>query len=217
MSSSDRKSVEVVWHNGNVQAKDRSLLLGQRPRLTIWLTGLSAFGKLTLAFALDRHLVDIGHACYVLNGDNLRHKLNEDLGGSCQDRTENIRRTTEVARLTNDAGLIVIAAFISPCRGRRKFVQHIIGSEHFVEIYLNTFIQVCEARDPKGLYKRARAVKISGFTGVNDPYESPVSPFLAIDTSSAPFKKGAEKLLSALISRINLAESYKQEKLENAR
>ena len=115
MSSNDIKPADVVWHDGHVQTKDRSQLLGQRP-ITVWLNGLSASGKSTLAFALERHLVNIGHACYVLDGDNVRHGLNKDLGFSHQDRTENIRRIAEVARLMNDAGLIVVTAFISPYR-----------------------------------------------------------------------------------------------------
>lgn len=203
MFSNEKKSAEVVWHNGDVQARDRSLLLGQRP-VTVWLTGLSASGKSTLAFALERHLVDIGHACYVLDGDNVRHTLNKDLGFSHEDRTENIRRIAEVARLMNDAGLIVITAFISPYRDDRRLAQQIVGSEHFIEIYVNTPIEACEARDPKGMYKRARAGEILGFTGVNAPYEPPETPHLVIDTSSASLVECAEKLFSELISRITV-------------
>jgi adenylyl-sulfate kinase len=215
MFSSDKKSAEVVWHNGDVQARDRSLLLGQRP-VTVWLTGLSASGKSTLAFALERHLVDIGHACYVLDGDNVRHTLNKDLGFSHDDRTENIRRIAEVARLMNDAGLIVITAFISPYCDDRRLAQQIIGSEQFVEIYVNTPIEACEARDPKGMYKRARAGEILGFTGVNAPYEPPESPHLVIDTSSAPLAECAGMLFSVLISRISVAESDKSELVGNS-
>jgi adenylyl-sulfate kinase len=205
MSSEVIKPAEVVWHDGNVQAKDRSQLLGQRP-LTIWLTGLSASGKSTLAFALERHLVDVGHACYVLDGDNVRHGLNKDLGFSHQDRTENIRRIAEVSRLMNDAGLIVITAFISPYRDDRELAKQIIGAEHFVEIYVNTPIEACEARDPKNMYKRARAGEISGFTGVNAPYEPPVAPDLTMGTSTDSPSECAGKMLSRLISRIAVTE-----------
>jgi|AntAceMinimDraft_1070359.scaffolds.fasta_scaffold22184_1 adenylyl-sulfate kinase len=199
------KPGEVVWHDGHVQLEDRSRLLGQRP-LTIWLTGLSASGKSTLAFALERHLIEIGHACYVLDGDNVRHSLNKDLGFSHQDRTENIRRIAEVSRLMNDAGLIVITAFISPYLDDRELAKQIISTENFVEIYVNTPIEVCEARDPKSMYKRARAGEISGFTGVNAPYEPPVAPDLTMDTSTASPSECAGKLLTELISRIAISE-----------
>ena len=210
MSSDKIKATEVVWHNGGVQAKDRSQLLGQRP-ITIWLTGLSASGKSTLAFALERNFVDAGHACYVLDGDNVRHRLNKDLGFSPQDRTENIRRIAEVARLMNDAGLIVITAFISPYRDDRKSARNIIGAANFMEIYVSTPIETCEARDPKGMYKRARAGELTGFTGVNAPYESPTAADMTIDTSSAPPSECAAKLLSGLISRIAVPECAKPE------
>ncbi len=204
MSSNEIKAVEVVWHNGDVQAKDRCQLLGQRP-ITIWLTGLSASGKSSLAFALERHFVEVGHACYVLDGDNIRHRLNNDLGFSHKDRTENIRRIAEVARLMNDAGLIVITAFISPYRDDRESARCIIGAENFVEIYVSTPIEICEARDPKGMYKRARAGQLTEFTGVNAPYEPPAVADMAIDTSSAPPSECAAKLLSVLLPRIAVA------------
>lgn len=209
MSSDDIKPTGVVWHDGHVQTEDRSHLLGQRP-ITVWLTGLSASGKSTLAFALERRLVDIGHACYVLDGDNIRHGLNRDLGFSHQDRTENIRRIAEVARLMNEAGLIVITAFISPYRNDRQLAREIVGAEYFVEVYVNTPIETCEARDPKGMYKRARAGEIAGFTGVNDPYESPETPELTMDTSIASPSEGAEQLLAAVMARIAVPEGERQ-------
>jgi len=149
MSSDDIKQADVVWHDGHVQTEDRSHLLGQRP-LTVWLTGLSASGKSTLAFALERRLVDIGHACYVLDGDNIRHGLNKDLGFSHQDRAENIRRIAEVARLMNNAGLIVTMICISPYRDVRQLAQAIVGAERFMEVYVSTPIETCEAREPRG-------------------------------------------------------------------
>lgn len=155
----------------------------------------------------------MGHACYVLDGDNIRHGLNKDLGFTHQDRTENIRRIAEVARLMNDAGLIVITAFISPYREDRELAKQIIGPEHFVEIYVNTPIEACEARDPKTMYKRARAGEILGFTGVNAPYEPPISPVMTIDTSTYSPSQCAGKLLSGLISRIAVAEGDKQNTL----
>lgn len=215
MSSEDIKPALVIWHDGHVRTDDRSHLLGQRP-LTIWLTGLSASGKSTLAFALERRLVDAGHACYVLDGDNIRHGLNKDLGFSHQDRTENIRRIAEVARLMNDAGLIVITAFISPYRDDRQLARKIVGMENFVEVYVSTPIETCEARDPKGMYKRARAGRISGFTGVNDPYESPATPDLTIDTSIASPSECAGKLLAEVIARIALSNGEKQPTLKGS-
>jgi adenylyl-sulfate kinase len=209
MSSDDIKPAGIVWHDGHVQTEDRSHLLGQRP-ITVWLTGLSASGKSTLAFALERRLVNTGYACYVLDGDNIRHGLSKDLGFSHQDRTENIRRIAEVARLMNNAGLIVITAFISPYRDDRRLAREIVGAERFVEVYVNTPIGTCEARDPKGMYKRARAGQISGFTGVNDPYESPGTPDLTINTSIASPSKCAEKLLTQIMDRIAVSESGKQ-------
>lgn len=199
MSSDISKSspAEVVWHGGQVHPEHRSRLLGQQP-LTIWLTGLSASGKSTLAFALERSLVDLGRACYVLDGDNVRHGLNKDLGFSHEDRTENIRRIAEVARLMNDAGLIVITAFISPYREDRRLAREIIGPDRFFEIHLNTPIATCEARDPKGMYKRARAGAIDGFTGVGAPYEPPESPAMKIDTSIASLPEHVGKVLSEL-------------------
>jgi adenylylsulfate kinase len=165
-----------------------------------------------LAFALERQFIDIGHACYVLDGDNVRHRLNKDLGFSPHDRTENIRRIAEVAHLMNDAGLIVITAFISPYRDDRNSARSIIGAENFMEIYVSTPIEICEARDPKGMYKRARAGQLMEFTGVNAPYEPPVAADMTIDTSSTPPSECAGKLLSGLLPRIAVFECIKPNK-----
>ena len=190
-------NVQVVWHRSNVTTGDRERLLGQRP-LTLWLTGLSASGKSTLAFALERKLIDAGRACYVLDGDNVRHGLNGDLGFSASDRAENIRRIAEVARLMNDAGLIVITAFISPYQADREVARAIVGNESYKEVYVNTSIAVCESRDPKGLYKKARAGEVIDFTGVSSTYEPPVNPDILIDTHQV-------SLLNALDQLVNLA------------
>ncbi len=201
-------TVEVVWHGGQVHAEDRSRLLGQAP-ITLWLTGLSASGKSTLAFALERLLVDLGRACYVLDGDNVRHGLNKNLGFSHEDRTENIRRIAEVARLMNDAGLIVITAFISPYREDRRLAQDIIGSDRFFEIHVSTPLEICETRDPKGMYRRARAGEIKGFTGVGAPYEPPDSPAMAIDTSVTTIAACAQQVLATLAARLALPDSLR--------
>lgn len=210
MCSNIIKPENVVWHKGSVQHQDRCQLFGQQP-ITVWLTGLSASGKSTLAFALERQLTDIGHACYVLDGDNIRHGLNNNLGFSHQDRTENIRRIAEVAHLMNDAGLIVITSFISPYRDDRELARQIIGTDRFAEIYINTPIELCEERDPKGMYKRARSGEISEFTGVNAPYEPPLNPTMSINTTSGPSSECADKLLSALMPRITLSQNDREE------
>jgi adenylyl-sulfate kinase len=177
----DKKN--VVWHEGHVSSEDRARLLGQKPA-TVWLTGLSGAGKSTLAYALEKHLWMEGRACYVLDGDNVRHGLNRDLGFSHEDRTENIRRVAEVARLMNDAGLIVITAFISPYHDDRSIARAAVGEGRFVEVYLSTPLDVCEARDPKGFYKRARAGNLPGYTGISAPYEIPENPGITLDTSA---------------------------------
>ena len=178
----EKKSSNVVWQEGHICRHERQTLLGQLP-YTLWLTGLSAAGKSTLAFALEHELIKQGRACYVLDGDNVRHGLNRDLGFSDLDRTENIRRIAEVARLMNDAGLIVITAFISPLRLDRALAQQIIGDDQYREIYVSTSIEVCESRDPKGLYKKAREGFVKDFTGISAPYETPLHPALRLDTA----------------------------------
>lgn len=188
-------SRDVAWHGGQVGRKDRESLLDQTA-MTIWLTGLSASGKSTLAFALERELIDQGRACYVLDGDNVRHGLNRNLGFSHEDRTENIRRIAEVARLMNDAGLIVITAFISPYRADRSAAREVIGATSFCEVFVSTSLAVCESRDPKGLYTKARAGKMADFTGISSPYEAPELPDLVIDTSQLPLDQAVSQLIS---------------------
>lgn len=188
---------DLTWHVGNIGPSQRQQLLAQRP-LTIWLTGLSGSGKSTLAGALERQLWLGGRACYVLDGDNVRHGLNNDLGFSPADRKENIRRIAEVARLMNDAGLIVITAFISPYREDRANARAIIGAEFFREIYVSTPLAICEQRDPKGLYQKARQGQLPEFTGVSAPYEPPLQADMAIDTSSGDIDDCVKRLLTAL-------------------
>ncbi len=191
-------SALIVSHAGLVSKAERSRLLHQLP-VTIWLTGLSAAGKSTLAFALERALIDLGHACYVLDGDNVRHGLNQNLGFSHEDRTENIRRIAEVAKLMNDAGLVVITAFISPYRADRKLAQEIIGSDYFREVYVSTPLTVCESRDPKGLYIKARQGSVLEFTGVSSPYEEPLHPDLLIDTAHLTLELAVAQLISLAV------------------
>jgi len=175
----------VYWHAGTVADEARARQFGHAP-LTLWLTGLSGAGKSTLAYALETRLYDARQRCAVLDGDNLRHHLNHDLGFTEADRTENLRRAAEVARLMNDVGLIVITAFISPLRADRDMAREIIGADRFVEVHVCTALDVCEARDPKGLYARARGGLIPQFTGVSSPYEAPAAPSLRLDTGAMP-------------------------------
>ncbi|MEF8732009.1 MAG: adenylyl-sulfate kinase [Candidatus Accumulibacter meliphilus] len=189
----------IIWHTGQVSSADRAVLLGQVPR-TLWLTGLSAAGKSTLAFTLERELHDRGRACTVLDGDNVRHGLNRNLGFSPADRSENIRRIAEVARLMNDAGLIVITAFISPWRADRAAARAIIGAARFLEVHVSTPLAVCEARDPKGFYGQARRGELPAFTGVSSPYEPPEQAALTLDTAQLALAEAVEQL-ARLLSR----------------
>ncbi len=196
-----RVSRNVTVQRGRVTDVDRAQLLRQRP-LTVWLTGLSGSGKSTIAHALEQRLVAQGHACFVLDGDNLRHGLNRDLGFSPEDRRENVRRVAEAARLMNDAGLIVITALISPYREDRAMARRIVGDERYFETYLAADVEACEQRDPKGLYAKARRGEIADFTGVNAPYEMPDDPALVLDTAAESLDRCVDDLLAALRPRI---------------
>lgn len=189
---------DIVWQKGLVSHAERSSLLRQKP-LTIWFTGLSGAGKSTLAFALEQKLLQAGRLCYVLDGDNLRHGLNRDLGFSAKDRQENIRRVAEVAHLMNDAGLLVITAFISPFRQDREMARDIIGKDRFLEVFLDPGLEVCEARDIKGLYQMARNGSLPNFTGVSSPYEAPDRPDIRLDTGRMPLENCLELLLKQVM------------------
>jgi len=193
----------LVWHQTHVTRDDRIRFFRQEPA-TIWLTGLSGAGKSTLAFALEKRLLEMGQASYVLDGDNVRHGLNRDLGFSPADRTENIRRIAEVARLMNDAGMIAITAFISPYREDREVARNVIGAENFIEVHVSTSLAVCEERDSKGFYKRARAGEMPGFTGISAPYEPPFDPVLALDTAATGTASCVEAVLAVLVPRIKV-------------
>lgn len=190
----------IVWHKSQVSVSERQAMTGHHP-FVLWFTGLSGAGKSTLAFALERQLIKNGIACFVLDGDNVRHGLNRDLGFTPSERAENIRRVAEVARLMNDAGLVVITSFISPFRQDRTTARAIIGHERFVEIYLNTSLKTCEQRDTKGLYRKARAGEISDFTGISSPYESPEKATLILDTALITVDACVESLLQVVIAR----------------
>ncbi|WOT05808.1 adenylyl-sulfate kinase [Shewanella youngdeokensis] len=171
----------IVWHPHSIDQKSRAQQKGQNPVL-LWFTGLSGSGKSTLAGALEHALFDAGFHTYLLDGDNVRHGLCEDLGFSAVDRDENLRRVGEVAKLMVDAGLVVLSAFISPTKEERDRVRALFEAGQFIEVHLSTQLAVCEARDPKGLYKKARAGEIKDFTGISAPYEVPDAAELTIDT-----------------------------------
>jgi adenylylsulfate kinase len=180
----EQKATHVTWHKSNVSRDDRTKLLKQ-VGCTLWLTGLPSSGKSTTAFCVEHELTTRGHLAYVLDGDNVRHGLNKNLGFSADDRAENIRRIGEVAKLFADAGCVAMTAFISPYRRDRDQARalHAAAGIPFVEIYVDTPVAVCEQRDPKGLYAKARRGELRGFTGVDDPYEPPTHPEMVLKTA----------------------------------
>lgn len=197
-ASASPVSANITKETSLVSAQQRAAVMGQRG-ITIWMTGLSGSGKSTIAKHLEKRLLEEGRACFILDGDNMRHGLNRDLGFSAPDRTENIRRVAEVARLFNQAGVIVLTSFISPYRKDREDASAIIGTDSFLEVHVSTPLEVCEERDPKGLYKKARAGEIAQFTGITDPYEPPAAPFLEIPTQETPIEEAVERIHQAIL------------------
>jgi len=193
-------ATNVTWHHGEVSADDRRALLGHRPAC-LWLTGLSGSGKSTLARRVEKRLVERGVQAYVLDGDNVRHGLNADLGFSPAEREENIRRIGQVARLFVDSGAVVLAAFISPYRADRAKVRALFDEGDFVEVHVATPLAECEKRDPKGLYVKARAGEIPSFTGISAPYEAPESPEIRVDTAGADLDACARTIVDWLVER----------------
>ncbi|MCX7624724.1 MAG: adenylyl-sulfate kinase [Candidatus Sumerlaeaceae bacterium] len=196
-----RQAQNITWHPGHVTREERNNLLGQRP-CCIWLTGLSACGKSTIAMALEQVLIQRGYPAYVLDGDNIRHGLNKNLGFSPEDRAENIRRIGEVAKLFVDAGLIVITSFISPYRADRDRVRSIMLPGEFIEVFVDAPIEVCAARDPKGLYAKAFRGDIKEFTGISPeaPYEPPLSPEIHLRTDTMNVEECVETILQYLLA-----------------
>jgi adenylyl-sulfate kinase len=192
---------QVVPVQGKVDASMRAAVTGQQP-VTVWLTGLSGAGKSTLAVELERRLIDARHPALLLDGDNLRTGLSRDLGFKPADRHENIRRVAEVARLVNDAGVVAIAAFISPYRADREMARAVVGEERFMEVHVSAPLEVCERRDPKGMYRKARRGELPEFTGVSAPYEAPERPALVVDTGDHGVDECSAQLLAAVRSRI---------------
>lgn len=192
------KSKNIYWHEGNITKKDRERLAKHRG-VCLWFTGLSGSGKSSIARETENLLYEKGIRTYVLDGDNIRHGLNSDLGFSPEDRNENIRRIGEVAKLFVDAGIIVMTAFISPYRQDRDRVRKILNEGEFIEIYVEADLETCEKRDPKGLYKKARSGEIKEFTGISAPYEKPENPELIINTSKETnVKENSKKVVEYL-------------------
>ena len=197
---SNPKSRNIVWHEGIVTREDREKMAGHKG-CTIWMTGLSGSGKSTLAVALEKVLIDRGVRTFVLDGDNVRHGLNKDLGFSPADRNENIRRIGEVAKLFTDAGVVNITAFISPYRADRDQVRSLMADGDFIEAYVSCPVEVCEERDPKGLYKKARAGEIPEFTGISAPYEAPEKAEITLHTGSDAKEETLRQLVGYLEER----------------
>ncbi|WP_437203915.1 adenylyl-sulfate kinase [Planctomicrobium sp. SH664] len=191
----EQKATNVHWHAHRVSTADRRKLNGHKG-CVLWFTGLSASGKSTVANTVDHKLNELGKHTYILDGDNIRMGLNKNLGFSAEDRAENIRRIGEVSKLFADAGVITVTAFISPYRADRDAVRALMAPGEFVEVLVDASLETCEKRDPKGLYKKARAGELKGFTGIDDPYEPPTNPELVLDSNT----KGIDELADEVIA-----------------
>jgi adenylylsulfate kinase len=196
----DITSENIVWHQQTLSKAERSTLKNQRSAI-LWFTGFSGSGKSTVANALEQALHQRGYHTYLLDGDNVRHGLNKNLGFSAEDRVENIRRIGEVAKLFVDSGAIVLTAFISPYRVDRRLVRELVDDGEFIEVFVDTPLEVCESRDPKGLYKKARAGEIKGFTGIDDPYEIPEHPEITLHTDQKSVEESVVEILDELKAR----------------
>ena len=193
----ESKSTNIKWHHGKITREDRVALMKQKG-LTVWLTGLSGSGKSTIAVELEHALLENGHQAYILDGDNIRHGLNKNLGFSPDDRSENIRRIGEVAKLFTDSNIITITAFISPYRADRDNARRLQKPGEFIEVYVKCPLEVCEERDTKGLYKKARAGEVKEFTGISAPYEEPENAEMIIDTSEMNLEQSVRAILKYL-------------------
>lgn len=191
------KSQNITWHHAIITKEDRERLLGQKG-VTLWFTGLSQSGKSTLATEVEKILSERGYITFILDGDNIRHGLNRNLGFSPEDREENIRRIGEVAHLFSQAGIINMTAFISPYRADRKKARDLAKEGEFIEIFCRCSLEACEKRDGKGLYKKARAGEVPEFTGISAPYEEPECPEITIDTDKETIEQGVRKIISYL-------------------
>ena len=196
----ETKATHITWHQEAITRQDRETLLGQSGAL-LWFTGLSASGKSTVANALTQRLHQMSKLTYVLDGDNIRHGLNKNLGFSPEDRKENIRRIAEVGRLFADAGLITTTAFISHYREDRDSARALIGSERFIEIFVKASLETCQSRDPKGLYEKAIKGEIKEFTGISAPYEEPLKPEITLDADKLSVEEEVDQIIAYLIEK----------------
>lgn len=197
-------SKNIVWHDHHVSQQQRAKLKEQKPCI-LWFTGLSGSGKSTIANAVELKLNELGKHTYLLDGDNIRMGLNRGLGFSDEDRVENIRRIGEVSKLFVDSGLIVLTAFISPFQKERNSVRELVGNGEFIEVFVDTPLEVCEGRDPKGLYKKAKKGEIPNFTGISSPYEAPNKPEIHIQTDTMSIEEAAYTIINYLQARGYLA------------
>ncbi len=193
----EQKATNVTWHDHTVSKAERQKLMGHKSAV-LWFTGLSGAGKSTVANTVDHLLHSKGIHTYVLDGDNVRMGLNKNLGFSAEDRAENIRRIGEVAKLFCHSGVFVLTAFISPYRADRDKAREILDQGEFIEVYVNASLETCEGRDPKGLYKKARAGEIKGFTGIDDPYEEPAKPEIVLDADKKSIDELAQEVVDYL-------------------
>jgi len=195
----------IVWHSSTIKLEDRKKLLNQKP-FVLWFTGLSASGKSTIANIVEQKLFKMKYKTYLLDGDNVRHGLNKDLGFDENSRVENIRRIGEVAKLFNDSGLIVLTAFISPFVSDRKLVRDLFSEGYFLEVFIDSSLEVCEKRDPKGLYKKARSGEIDNFTGISSPYEKPENPEIHLLNNDAQLEDLSNEIIYFLIKNKYIEE-----------
>ena len=191
---------DIVWHNTTINSDNRNKLLNQTPFI-LWFTGLSASGKSTLANIVEQKLFQMNYKTYLLDGDNVRHGLNKDLGFSEESRVENIRRIGEVAKLFLDSGIIVLTAFISPFNSDRELARSLVRKEQFIEIFIDSSLEVCEKRDPKGMYAKARNGEISNFTGISSPYESPENPEIHVINNTITLDNASNQIINYLIEK----------------
>ena len=191
---------DIVWHNTTINSNNRNKLLNQTPFI-LWFTGLSASGKSTLANIVEQKLFQMNYKTYLLDGDNVRHGLNKDLGFNEESRVENIRRIGEVAKLFLDSGIIVLTAFISPFNSDRDLARSLVRKEQFIEIFIDSSLEVCEKRDPKGMYAKARNGEISNFTGISSPYESPENPEIHVINNTITLDNASNQIINYLIEK----------------
>ena len=196
----NKKSTNIVWEKSLITRQDREALNGHKS-FVLWFTGLSGSGKSTLAHAVEKKLYENGCSTFVLDGDNVRHGLSSNLSFSEDDRKENIRRIGEAAKLMTEAGIIALTAFISPFRADREMVRSLFPHGEFIEVYCSASLEVCEARDVKGLYKKARAGEIKNYTGIDSPYEAPINPEISVSTDSDEIDLCVEQIIKILVSK----------------